>query len=237
MKRILIGIFAHPDDEAFGPSGTLLRMKQAGYEMHLIVLTDGENGTNPGLPNLGLVRRNEWRKAGRMLGATSMARLNLGDGKLKSLNHERIDALIKTEVERIIAMYTGPIEVSVMSFEPNGVTGHYDHIAASHAATRLFKYMRDGTFDGCLPKAIWYNCLSKEQAPLEDTPYYHPQARSDDYITHRVDVSSVLLKKYDIINCHASQTADGNNLKALGDELLSFECFHVVGEASTDLVS
>ena len=44
MKRVIFGIFAHPDDEAFGPSGTLLMETKAGTELHLITLTLGEAG-------------------------------------------------------------------------------------------------------------------------------------------------------------------------------------------------
>ena len=36
MKKIIFGIFAHPDDEAFGPSGTLLLETRSGTELHLI---------------------------------------------------------------------------------------------------------------------------------------------------------------------------------------------------------
>ena len=57
MQKILFGIFAHPDDEAFGPVAALLDEVEKGTELHLITLTGGENGTNPdNLDNLGEVR-------------------------------------------------------------------------------------------------------------------------------------------------------------------------------------
>ena len=46
MKKLLFGIFAHPDDEAFGPSATLYKAAQAGTDVHLIVVTDGDSGAN-----------------------------------------------------------------------------------------------------------------------------------------------------------------------------------------------
>ena len=64
MKKVIFGIFAHPDDESFGPSGTLLKLRRSGYDLHLIVLTDGEAGVNPdGIENLGEVRLQEWRRS------------------------------------------------------------------------------------------------------------------------------------------------------------------------------
>lgn len=59
MRKILLGIFAHPDDEALGPVGTLLREVRDGAELHLITLTAGQAGATGVFTNsfnLGLLR-------------------------------------------------------------------------------------------------------------------------------------------------------------------------------------
>ena len=47
MKTVLFGIFAHPEDESFGPCGTLLKAIEAGFEVHLITLPVTEAGKIP----------------------------------------------------------------------------------------------------------------------------------------------------------------------------------------------
>jgi LmbE family N-acetylglucosaminyl deacetylase len=42
--RKLLAVFAHPDDEAFGPGGTLARYAYQGVEIHLLCATRGEGG-------------------------------------------------------------------------------------------------------------------------------------------------------------------------------------------------
>ncbi len=60
MNKIIVGIFAHPDDEAFGCSPTLIKEASEGSEIHLITLTAGENGCNPdGHNSLGDIRLEE----------------------------------------------------------------------------------------------------------------------------------------------------------------------------------
>ena len=44
-KPVLLGIFAHPDDESFGPGGTLARYAAEGAEVHVIIATDGIAGS------------------------------------------------------------------------------------------------------------------------------------------------------------------------------------------------
>ena len=46
-KKRLLAVFAHPDDESFGPGGTLARYAQSGVEVHLICATRGEVGNIP----------------------------------------------------------------------------------------------------------------------------------------------------------------------------------------------
>ena len=44
-KRSLLGIFAHPDDETFGPGGTLAKYAREGVDVHVAIATDGAAGS------------------------------------------------------------------------------------------------------------------------------------------------------------------------------------------------
>ena len=230
MKQVMIGIFAHPDDESFGPSGTLMTLIEQQVDVHLILLTDGEAGTNPtNAPNLAQTRLDEWSRACELMGVKSTAPLHFPDGELSHGMYLAIGAALHAEVHRICESYAEPIELSFMSFEQGGVTGHLDHIAASYLTTHQFYSLKQDTPHQITLGEIWYFCLSREQAPhTEWTDYYMPIGRTEDYITRTVDVSSVLQRKYAVLDAHASQSRDAQNHKLLGDELLSREHFRVV---------
>ena len=220
MKKLMIGIFAHPDDEAFGPSGTLLMLRNEGYDIHLILLTDGEAGSNPdNLPALGSARLSEWQSAATILGATSTHALHYPDGELNAVSRREIGEKVQRIAYDIMSTYTEPIDYAYMTFEPQGLTGHRDHIVASHLTTKIAEQDEGVT--------VWYFCLSSTQAPLDGTAYYELRAREDAYITHRIDVSQYMTDKLQMIDAHISQRADAANLKALGEERLAVECFHV----------
>lgn len=220
MQKVLIGIFAHPDDEAFGPSGTILRLGDEGFDIYLILLTSGEAGMNPDdAEDLGSVRLEEWRKSAGILGAKETFALGHPDGGLKEVPEQTIYPELSLITSEIIAKYDETPELHIMTLEPEGLTGHYDHIAASALATKLAS-----EYDA---HKVWYFCLHHTQAPLGETPYCEPSAREESYITNKFDVSNWLDKKYKAMDAHATQRADAASVKKLGDELLSMECFCV----------
>lgn len=221
MRKLLIGIFAHPDDEAFGPAGTLFKLKDDGYDIHLILLTDGEGGTNPdNVADLGAVRTEEWQEAAALLGAASTHALHYPDGRLEILPEIELEEIVRTSVADILSNYTEPVQLSFMTLEPHGLTGHHDHIVASRLTADIAPRFN--------ARSLWYYCLDKTKAPLDNTAYYEPRAREDEFINTRVDVSAYLANKYRMMDAHHSQRADAATMKAPGDELLSTECFQVV---------
>ena len=44
MKKVLLSVLAHPDDESFGMGGTLAKYASEGVDVHLICATRGEAG-------------------------------------------------------------------------------------------------------------------------------------------------------------------------------------------------
>lgn len=217
MKKLLFGIFAHPDDEAFGPSGTLLKLVSKGVDLHLICLTDGEAGQNPDdVPDLASLRLKEWQTAGRILGASSTHALHYPDGGLDGVDQTEVDKKVKDIVVEVLASYDLPSEVSFMTFEPQGLTGHKDHIFAARLTARLAKEMPTSE--------IWYFCLNSSQAPLDGTEYYQPRSRDDDYINTNVDVTPWQGKKHRVMDAHHTQRSDAKTMKALAG---SHESFHV----------
>ncbi len=69
MKTVL-AIAAHPDDIEFLMSGTLLRLRAAGWELHYLNLASGNCGSMVNPPaRTRLIRRREAQAAARQLGA------------------------------------------------------------------------------------------------------------------------------------------------------------------------
>ena len=230
MKRVMVGIFAHPDDESFGPSGTLMKQIADGTDVHLLLITDGEAGVNPSnAPDLGKLRLDEWSRATQLIGATSTAALHFPDGELSHSMHIAIGAALHAEMHRIIESYAEPIELSIMTFELLGLTGHLDHIAAGYLATHQFYSLKYDLPPNVTLGELWYYCLSQEQAPNKEwTDYYMPIGRDKTVINRVVDVTDVIDRKVSVMEAHASQAADADAQKQLGIELLSREHFTVV---------
>lgn len=207
-KKLLFGIFAHPDDEAFGPAGTLLLESQSGTEIHLITLTDGSAGANPdGVADLGATRLGEWQAAGELMNVSSAHSLGLTDGTLNNITMQSVNQQIETILRNELKNHAQPVEIELMSFDPNGLTGHIDHIVASRAAHYVFyKLKREG-----LPLTrLRLYCLPRSAAPQPNVDWiYADPGRTPDEIDETVNISPVLNEVRAVIRAHHSQRADG----------------------------
>ena len=217
MKKILFGIFAHPDDEAFGPGGALIKAVHDGVELHLITLTLGQNGTNPdNAPDLGAVRREEWRKSGTMMGATGQHELGYIDGRL--CNIEMLE--IADKIERIVreTISDQDVEVEFMGFDLNGLTGHIDHIVASRALCLAFYRLKqqDNRF-----ARVRLFCLPREQNPEVNTDWIYMEAgRTPEEISEVIDAREYHDQIIEVMHTHHSQRGDAQTqINALGRDI------------------
>ncbi len=206
MQKILFGIFAHPDDEAFGPAATLLTETQNGTELHLITFTAGESGTNPdNLPNLGEVRLQEWHAAGELLGAKTMRHLGYIDGTLNNIDHLAITNQV-IDIVKEIAAGRDDIEIEFMSLDLNGFSGHIDHIVASRSACLAFYRLRDA---GLPMKRVRLACWSHiDHATLNTDFVLMEPGHQDNEIDETVDNRQSIDKVREIMLIHHTQRND-----------------------------
>lgn len=149
MTRRLLGVFAHPDDESFGPGATLAVHSMAGVDVHVATMTDGAAGTPAaGYPQgdeFVKVRRSELQRAVRTLGAT-LHHLHYRDsGFIGNERNDDPDSFMNVDPVGPTAELVGLIrrvrpQVIVTHHETGGYF-HPDHIrcyevtrAAFHAA-------------------------------------------------------------------------------------------------------
>jgi LmbE family N-acetylglucosaminyl deacetylase len=219
MKKIIFGIFAHPDDEAFGPAGTLLLETQAGTDLHLITLTAGDAGANPdNTPDLGAVRLDEWREAGKKLGATSMHALGYKDGALNNKDMIAISQKLSDIITPILESTPHDTTVEFMTLDLNGYTGHIDHIVAARAVSYAFYTLKQT--NNRLTR-IRYACLPQKLFPTQNTDWVFMEAgRSPHEVTETIDARSLRDDIIHVMQTHRSQRADYEyNLAKQGDDL------------------
>ena len=214
MKKILIGIFAHPDDEGFGPSGSLYKAAQSDTDVHLLLVTDGGGGQNfDNVEDLAATRVKEWQESGSLIGATSLHRLGYEDGTLCNQVYPELADKVLELIQAILHTYSGDVELSMLTLDPNGLTGHIDHIVVSNVATLVFERLKQGTPAHLELGELRYYCVCKDFAPTVRSEWiYSPAGHEEREFDEIVDISDVYPKKVEIMHAHKSQTTDLNNL-------------------------
>lgn len=219
MKKIIIGVFAHPDDEAFGVSPTLIKEVAEGASVHLVTLTAGENGTNcDNQDDLGEMRLKEWRRGGELIGASSMHHLGYTDGALcNTCIHPIVGQLHEIIVPLIDNSSSEPVEV--MSFEFGGISGHIDHIVAARAAALTFYQLKERYPERM--HRLRLRCLPETEVPVHNIDWLYMEAGKkptdiDETINAR-EFHDTILK---VIRAHHSQRSDGeNHIARYGNDL------------------
>ncbi len=153
LSACLLAVLAHPDDESFGPGGTLAFYARNGVRVHLLCATRGEVGqADPellrGFASLGALRENELRCAASTLGLAGVEFLGYRDsGMPGSPDNRHPQALAAAPIEEVAAKIAEAIRrlrpQVVLTFDPIGGYQHPDHIAVHRATVRAFEAAGD----------------------------------------------------------------------------------------------
>lgn len=194
-KKVL-AVFAHPDDEAFGPGGTLALWAQNGSEIHLLCATKGEvgqNATEDG--NTAAVREKELQESAKALGIKKVEFLGFKDGEISNNNLQALEKAISKKIEEFKPD-------TILTFDINGVSGHLDHIAVASATTQSFKKTK-------IAQKLYYFTLIKAFAEQTiDYFIFFPPGKNIEEIDEIIDVSSVWEIKIAAMYKHQSQKRD-----------------------------
>lgn len=203
-ERVIAFVVAHPDDDVMGAVGYMaLHRGDTGLRFLLIHATDGDAGEiAPGSgatrETLGAVRRCEdeagWRSVGRVPDRHEW--LGYPDGKLNSLPA----GVLESSIAEVFAEERPDV---VMTFGPNGITGHPDHIAVGAAASAAFlRFAGSGDvgflrlFHGAYPQSaldrINARRVAHGKSRWDPRETYQPRGVPDVDITYSVDLRAVV---------------------------------------------
>ncbi|MEM7128762.1 MAG: PIG-L family deacetylase [Chloroflexota bacterium] len=158
ITHTLLAVFAHPDDESFGPGGMLAKYAAQGYNVHVIIATDGNAGSveagsiedeevRQHGTTLAQVRSKELSDAAVALGITTIWSLPYRDSGMRGApENQNPRALIQQPIEQLVAEVAeymqrlGP--QVVVTHDPFGGYGHPDHIRCCEAVSAAFYKMR-----------------------------------------------------------------------------------------------
>ncbi len=192
MKKSLVAVFAHPDDEAFGPAGSLIHFSKT-HDVYLLCATNG---------NL-IERKGELLRSAKILGVKKVDFLNFTDGGLCNNNYHQLAAAI----EKKLRFYRPDI---VLTFEPQGVSGHLDHVAVSLVTTFVVKKLP-------FVKRLLYFCEPKSTMKLmrknfEEYFIYVPPGYSRGEIDLVINTEAYWPRRLKAMAAHQSQRGDSNRI-------------------------
>jgi LmbE family N-acetylglucosaminyl deacetylase len=203
MSRTLLGVWAHPDDEAYLSAGLMAEYRRRGDRVVVITATLGERGTSD--PDawppekLAVLREQELRASLAAVDVDELHLLGFMDGECTW-----------NDGTGQIAELIGQIAPDVIvTFGPDGMTNHPDHLAVSAWTTDAWHAAR--------PQAeLWYatlgtdfhakwGALSEHVGLFIEQPT--PPCTADGDLAARVTLDGETLdRKMAALQAHRSQT-------------------------------
>ncbi|HSW38929.1 MAG TPA: PIG-L family deacetylase [Acidobacteriota bacterium] len=225
MMKIL-GITAHPDDEAGAFGGSLLRYHDRGIETYVICLTPGQAATNRGGARsdeeLASLRRAEFFASCDILKVTGAWVLDYTDGGLDRMD---FPAVVGDLVRRVRTIK--PHVILTLGTE-GAITGHPDHAMASLFATMAFHWAArkdrypEQLADGSAPHQTQklYYCTAPFTLP--DRPPVSPAP-----CTAAIDIRAFLKDKERAFRAHKTQIPLADKFSSAGRRFGGMEYFHL----------
>ena len=157
--RRWLGVWAHPDDEAYLSAGAMDHIIGSGGKVTVVALSDGEAGF-PAEDRRPIAQRRQHRRrelhtAMSTIGVHDVRFLGLADGDVGSADDSTVALLAE-----IIDDMKPDI---VATFGPDGITGHPDHVACWELTTRAWRQAGRGE--------LWY--AAKTTSWLDDWRSLH----------------------------------------------------------------
>jgi N-acetylglucosamine malate deacetylase 2 len=192
MKN-LVCVFAHPDDEAFGPGGTIAKLSKE-FNVYLLCATKGDAGQNSfEKGSVGKIREKELLNSAKILGVKKVYFLGFKDGSLSNNLYHKLAEKVQQKLKELKP------EI-VITYEPLGVSGHVDHITVSMATMFVAQKLS-------FIKEVWQYCRLYSNGKQDYFVYFPPGYKKSE-IQKVVDVSGVWEKKLEAMRAHKSQIKD-----------------------------
>lgn len=220
-RQALLALFAHPDDESYRAGGLLALLARSGVQVQVLTATRGEAGLPAGYAPEALysVREKELNCACQALHLLPPLVWDYPDGRLAECEPEML-------IQRILFIAQEIQPQVMLSFGPDGLSGHPDHIAIGKAAAAAFTRYREAgaLYQLAVPVSLAQG-LGMDQV----------RAVADSKITLAVDVTPVWEAKMKAIHCHATQVTSSPILSQTEDRQRRFlGVEHFVRAAITD---
>lgn len=178
MEQRILVVLPHPDDEAFGLSGTLAQLIDQGAYVTYACLTLGEMGRNMGVPpfasrvTLPAIRRKELEESCAAIGIQDLRTLGFHDKTIEFEDKVLLDEHINALTEEVRPTL-------IVTFYP-GYSVHPDHDATGEAVVRTV---------GRLPQAkrppVYCMAFSRNHEQEIGKPDISFDVR--DYLKHKMD--------------------------------------------------
>jgi len=228
----MMAVHAHPDDEASSTGGVLAAYAAQGVRTVVVTCTNGEfgdalGGVKPGqdghdTAEVAELRLAELRESCAILGVTDLELLGYHDSGMPDWDYkDRPDAFCNIPLDEVAGRIAALIDQYepqvVISYDPEGMYQHPDHVHAALAAAAAVA--RTGTpakfYQTAMRPSSWrkvWEALREIGAEVPDreiTPEQRRQiAEAEERITTSVDIRPVLERKSEALHAHASQIQD-----------------------------
>jgi LmbE family N-acetylglucosaminyl deacetylase len=194
----VLGVFAHPDDAEICAGGVLAKWAAAGREVHLLILTNGDRGSQDPSQDRGelaTTRARETEEAAGVLGLASVRIGSVSDSELE--NTEDVRQGVVRRIREVRAETVLACDPTAVFFEGR-YYNHSDHRTSGFVA-----------LDACYPGSGNPHFFPEQLDDLETQDVFDLWLGWTNEPNHVEDISGYFATKLAALAKHDSQLAEG----------------------------